>query len=56
MIEADHAPTSEPRRLEDLRADELRKWRDIGGTREEFDVFWPMILDRLLKDLRGRVA
>lgn len=56
MIDADHTPTGYPPRLEHLRADELRKWREIGGTREEFDIFWPLIRDRLLKDLRGRAA
>jgi hypothetical protein len=45
-------PTTPPRRLEDHHADALRRWREMGGTRAEFDLFWPLIRDRLLEDLR----
>ena len=55
MSAVDPKPTGNPPRLQDLRADELRKWRGMGATREEFDSFWLMI-DELLKDLRGRAA
>ena len=56
MAETDSAQPGNLPRLEDLRADELRKWREVGGTLEEFDVFWPLIRDRLLRDLRSTAA
>lgn len=56
MAETDSAQPGNLPRLEDLRADELRKWREMGATREEFGAFWPLILDRRLKNLRGRAA
>lgn len=45
-----------PRRLEDDRADAYREWRDLGWTREEFEVFWPLIRDRMLAAPRRSAA
>ncbi len=45
-----------PHRLEDDRADAYREWIGWGGTREEFEVFWPLIRDRLLAGLRENAA
>lgn len=45
------APTP-TRRLEDDYRDELRKWRENGGTLEQFRVFWPLIRDKRLSERR----
>ncbi len=45
-------PATPLRRLEDHHADALRRWREMGGTRKEFEVFWPLIRGHLLAELR----